>query len=65
MVETGMRLNLDLAEAELLITSLEYTRLAFEETSYPTYEMKRDRIGDVERIINRIREERKRERGKR
>jgi hypothetical protein len=56
-----MQVEFDLAEAELVITSLEYTKSAFENTKYPSYEMKREKIDEVQRIITRIRKERQRE----
>ena len=56
-----MRVELDLLEAEIVLTSLEFTKGAFEKSSYPTYEMKREKVDSVQRIITRIREERKKE----
>jgi len=60
-----MKVELDMAEAEMVITSLEYTKSAFENTSYPTYEMRRQKLDDVQRVITRFREERKKEKEKR
>jgi len=60
-----VKIELDLNQCELVLQSLEYTKSAFENTSYPTYEMKRERVDSVQGVIDILREERKREKHER
>ena len=61
----SVNIELDRSQAALVLQSLEYTKSAFENTTYPSYEMKRERVGEVQEIIDVIRKERKREKHER
>jgi hypothetical protein len=50
-----MRVSLKKSEAELVIQSLNYTRRAFENYTYPTYAFKVERIKEVEEVIGKFR----------
>ena len=45
----------------LILESLAYTKLNYESTQYPTYELKREQIQRVENAIAQVRELRDRE----
>lgn len=47
--------QLSLADLEFILTSLEYTRLNFESTQYPTYELKRSQLDRVDTVKSKIR----------
>ncbi len=40
-----------LTELETLITSMQYTRLAYENTQYPTYDLRREELDKADRIL--------------
>lgn len=47
--------DLTLADLDMIITSLEYTRLKFDEYSkYPSYEYKQSRISEVNATIAKV-----------
>jgi hypothetical protein len=55
-------IELSQEQAHLVLTSLEYTKSAFEGTQYPTLAMKRQRIKDVVEVIDAVRDARKKDR---
>lgn len=50
-----MKTNLSIADLEFILTSLSYTKLNFESTSYPTYELKQEQMKKLENVIEKIR----------
>jgi len=48
-------MELTKVEYELILTSLECTKLVFEAYPYPTFEMKLVRIKEVEQVIEKVR----------
>ena len=50
-----MTTNLTGEDIAFLLESLEYTKLKFESTEYPTYEFKREQIARVESVITKLR----------
>ena len=59
-----MDIRLDSSDADIVLTSLEFTKSAFQKASYPSVQIKRDKVKQVDRLIHLIREERKKETGK-
>jgi hypothetical protein len=50
-----MSSQLTLADLEFILTSLDYTRLNFESTQYPTSELKRNQLDRVDTVKSKIR----------
>ncbi len=51
-----MNENLTKEDLDFILTSLDYTRLKFEDyQDYPDYEFKRERLDRVEQVIARVR----------
>lgn len=50
------QINLTLEDIDFLLESLKYTKDKFENTEYPSYEFKRKRLDDVEKVISKVRE---------
>ena len=42
-------------DIKFLITCLEYSQKSFRETAYPTYELKQNRLGEVDVMLDRMR----------
>ena len=42
-------------DVEFILTSLDYTRLNVESTSYPTYELRRERFDELDRVVAKVR----------
>jgi hypothetical protein len=43
------------SDIAFLIESLRYTRLAYESTSYPTYELRQEQLAKVDKIVAKLR----------
>ena len=43
------------ADFELILTSFRYTRMNFENTQYPTYELRQSQLKRVEDVIDKVR----------
>ncbi len=50
-----MEEQLDINDFEFILTSLEYTRLKFENTQYPAYELKQSQLERVNSVMKKIR----------
>ena len=50
-----MGTKFDLGDIELLLESLNYAKLRFESTEYPSYELKRERINRAEAVMAKLR----------
>lgn len=51
----GDNMNLDIKELEFILTSLEYTKQNFNNTTYPSQQFKQERITEVNAIIAKVR----------
>lgn len=49
-----MRTTLDRNDINFLLESLNYTRLNFENTEYPSRELRRERLKEVEDLVNKL-----------
>ena len=43
-------------ELDFILTALEFTKSKFENYSYPTYQLKLERIAEVEKLMDKVRE---------
>lgn len=48
--------SLNTSDFELLLESLEYTKFRFENTQYPTYELRQSQLERVNTVIEKVRD---------
>lgn len=49
-----MEKELSIKDLNFILESLNYTRLNFEETKYPSSEFKRQRLGELEGVMSKV-----------